>query len=132
MYRGGVEYQTWQQGTNGIMRWTNVTSGIYTVKARVISANPEEQCAADMLGQVEVIEKVAPKVAISSVGDVTCPGDETVVKLSFTGEPRFYANVLIDGVLQIIQTDDREYVFPYTPRNYQHHRAFRHQWYAEK
>lgn len=118
LYRGGVEYQTWQQGTNGIMRWTNVTSGIYTVKARVISANPEEQCAADMLGQVEVIEKVAPKVAISSVGDVTCPGDETVVKLSFTGEPRLYANILIDGVLQIVQSDNREYVFPYTPRNY--------------
>ena len=118
LYRGGVEYQTWQRGTGSILRWTNVTSGIYTVKARVASANPEEQCASDMLGQVEVIEKPAPKVSISSVGDVTCPGDETVVKLAFTGEPRFYANILIDGVLQLVQTDDREYVFPYTPRNY--------------
>ena len=118
LYRGGVEYQTWQRGTGSILRWTNVTSGIYTVKARVASTNPEEQCASDMLGQVEVIEKPAPKVSISSVGDVTCPGDETVVKLAFTGEPRFYANILIDGVLQIVQTDDREYIFPYTPRNY--------------
>lgn len=115
LYRGAVEYQTWQQGNGGIMRWSNIPAGVYSVKARVVSAIEAGRCQVDMNGVVEVVEKTKPTASLSLENTVACPGDQAVVKLTFSGEPTYYANLLINGVSKNIESQDGTYTFSYVP-----------------
>jgi PKD repeat protein len=112
LYRGSTEYIT-LEGTGGPLIWDNLSAGVYTVKAKKQGVSEAGRCEQMMNGTVVIEAKPSPSVTISSSSIVACPGDMANVAFRFQGDAPFSAEIMINGVSQVINSPSNLYTMSF-------------------
>ena len=98
-------------GTGAPLRWENLQSGNYTVRARQL-----EGCEVNMIGLVTIEEIVKPTATITASRAVLCPGDSADITIRLSGTPPFILTYeSFSGLQTTVTTSDLTHTFRVHP-----------------
>lgn len=111
LYKDGVLKEDYIPGTGAALQWYDNEDGLYTVKARVIGTDCEE----DMAGSANIIERHLPDAKIENLGYVACPGETTQIQITLIGDAPFKFTLSENDVDRVVTVDNNVYTYDLTP-----------------
>lgn len=97
-------------GTGSALYWYDNEEGVYTVKARVVGT----ECEEDMDGSATIIQRPLPDAIISTMGVVACPGETVTIQVTLMGEEPYKFTLSENDVDRVVNIDNNVYTYDLT------------------